>query len=156
MKKYILLLIAIVAFGCSSGPKPIDYGNDQCDFCQMTIVDKRYGSELVSETGKVFKFDAIECMVNYYKRGEIEREKLASYLVTDYTNPGELIDAIHSHYLVSDQLPSPMGLNITAFKDETTANEFQQENSGRIYTWNSLNEHFNQLSPLADPVNHHQ
>ena len=43
--------------GCSKGPKPIDYGNDGCHFCKMTIVDKIHGSELITEKGKVFKFD---------------------------------------------------------------------------------------------------
>ena len=30
----------------------------------MTIVDPRYGAELVTTKGKVYKYDAVECLIN--------------------------------------------------------------------------------------------
>ena len=60
---WLLGLIFISA--CTVEPQPIQYGRDNCAFCKMTIVDGRYGSELVSSKGKVFKFDAVECLINF-------------------------------------------------------------------------------------------
>ena len=45
---------------CNAGPVPIAYGTDQCATCHMGITDPRFGSEAVSTTGKVWKFDSAE------------------------------------------------------------------------------------------------
>ena len=65
LKHYSILLIALLVFSCNSSPQPIDYGNDGCHFCKMTIVDKVHAAEIVTKKGKVYKFDATECMVNF-------------------------------------------------------------------------------------------
>ncbi|MEK6481350.1 nitrous oxide reductase accessory protein NosL [Catalinimonas sp. 4WD22] len=152
-KQFAFAILALVVFfsGCSVEPQPISYGEEQCQYCQMTIVDQRYGSELVSDKGKVFKFDAIECMVNFYKTEQIEQEEIAHHLVTGFTEPGVLIKAEEAYYLKTDQMPSPMGLNMTAFRNKEIAQQFQQENGGELYSWEQLNEQFDTFWPLADP-----
>ncbi|MDF9801339.1 copper chaperone NosL [Catalinimonas alkaloidigena] len=146
----ILVLILFIN-GCSVEPQPINYGEEQCQYCQMTIVDQRYGSELVSAKGKVFKFDAIECMVNFYKTDQLAHEDIAYSLVTGFTKPGLLINAKEAYYLKTDQMPSPMGLNMAAFQNKEIAQQFQQENGGELYRWKQLNEQFDTIWQLADP-----
>ena len=150
MKHTIIILIfisSLLLLACSSGPQPIAYGNDQCAYCQMTIVDQQYGSELVTETGKVFKFDAVECMINHCQKELDGKQKVDLHLITSFTSPGELTDATAAHYLVSDQLPSPMGMNITAFADKATAEKFQKDHHGNLYQWKDLVDNFSNLSP---------
>lgn len=138
---------AMVAFltvglitGCSSGPQPINYGQDACVYCKMTIVDKQHAAQVVTKTGKAFKYDAIECMMNDLK--EWEHPEVKHYLVADYTNPGELADATNAHYLISQAIPSPMGEFLTAFENENDRIETMKDVSGQSLSWTDLKSEF--------------
>lgn len=137
MKKLTLLLFtALIAFSCSNGPQPITYGQDGCHFCKMTIVDRQHASQLVTTKGKVYKFDAIECMVHY-----MEDENGTDYshvLVADFKEPGQLIDAKTASYLISPEISSPMGAFLSAFNSKEIAKKTQAMYSGDIYSWDSL------------------
>jgi copper chaperone NosL len=133
----ILLSITLLAWSCTPGPEPIEYGADECDYCRMTIVDIQHGAEVVTAKGRVYKFDAIECMVHYVN--EKGPETFHSFWVNDYTRTtGELFDATACTYLISPNIPSPMGAFLSAFEKEGTAKEFQQEKTGEVYTWEGL------------------
>ena len=137
-----MLPALLIVMGCAVEPKPIAYGSDPCNFCRMTIVDHQHGAELVTSKGKVYKFDAVECMLNFL-RGT-EEESVALFLVNGYTNPGELLDATSSTYLISEGIPSPMGAYLTAFENETAAIKAQKEHGGSLYTWEQIKNRFNQ------------
>jgi copper chaperone NosL len=64
-KGIIPIFIMIMLIACNPERKPIQYGEDKCAFCRMSIVDQRFGGEIVTQKGKVYMFDAVECMVNY-------------------------------------------------------------------------------------------
>ncbi len=134
-------LISIVIFAslflaCSTKPQEIEYGFDGCHFCKMTIVDKIHGAEIITKKGKVFKFDAIECMVNYSK--EIDLGTVAGYLTNHYENPEELIDATKATFLISESIPSPMGAFLTAFEGKAEAARIQVEKGGDLYSWDEI------------------
>jgi copper chaperone NosL len=126
---------------CTPTPEPIEYGSDMCDFCKMSIVDAQHGAELVSSKGKVFKFDAIECLIGYSK--EKKDTQFAFELVNDYSTPKELIEAKQSTFLISENLSSPMGANLTAFGDKKNAEEMLSAKGGKLFSWSELNDHFN-------------
>lgn len=137
MKKLLFLLpLAWLAAACSPVPQPVEYGSDLCAHCQMTIVDKPFAAELVTKKGKVFKFDAVECMVNYL--AEKDEADFALFLVQDYEQPGEWQDAGQSFYLISEALPSPMGGHLSAYRDEAGAKKMQAEKGGVVYGWEQL------------------
>lgn len=121
---------------CSPAPQPIDFGADVCSHCKMTIVDKQHAAELVTGKGKVFKFDAIECMLDYLQANE--DTEFAFYLVRDFNQPEDWQDARTSHYLISQAVPSPMGAYLSAFKDENGALELRNEKGGEVFDWQSL------------------
>ena len=79
--------------GCTPGPQPLNYGVHECDSCRMTLMDERYGGELVTNTGKIYTFDSVECLASYLESGEVPREKVHGAYVTDYGTPGQLIPA---------------------------------------------------------------
>ncbi|MFP5470256.1 MAG: nitrous oxide reductase accessory protein NosL [Bacteroidia bacterium] len=128
------LLFILLSFSCSVEPKPISYGSDQCALCKMTISDSRYGSELLTKKGKAYKFDSIECLIHYLN-GEVEEQHVHSVLITDYSSPEKLIDAKNAHYIISENMPSPMGANLTGFADEKIVKEYQEKNTGDVLTW---------------------
>ena len=70
MRLITVLSLLLLFAACSPQPRPIEYGTDLCDFCRMTIVDKQHAAELVTDKGRVYKFDAIECMVNYLEQND--------------------------------------------------------------------------------------
>ena len=57
--------------------------------------------------------------------------------------PEVLIDATQATFLISENIPSPMGAFLSAFKDKTDAEKVQKEKKGTLYSWSSLLEHFN-------------
>ena len=137
---YICGLLIIGLSSCNIGPAPINYGSDGCHYCSMTIVDKQHAAEFVTQKGKVFKFDATECMMNYLK--EIDKTTVALYLVNDYDAPGELINATEATYLISKNIPSPMGEFLTAFKSKEVAERVHAANQGVLLSWAELQDRF--------------
>ncbi len=127
----ILLLVS-----CEVSPKPIDYGSDGCHFCSMTIVDQQHAAEIVTKKGKAYKFDAVECMMNHLK--DIDINTIGLFLVNDYLTPGELVDAKESTFLISKEIPSPMGEYLSAFRSRDVAEQIEAENKGELYTWEEL------------------
>jgi copper chaperone NosL len=141
-KLIIFLIPVLMLASCSGGPVPIEYGTDECNHCRMVIMDHRYGAEIVLETGKALKFDAIECMVGYLKKDIMDHEEGYQVLITDFGDPGNLVDARLSFFLHSKGLPSPMGLFLTAFSTETAAQNALEQHGGHIYTWEQLIQYF--------------
>jgi copper chaperone NosL len=71
---------------------------------------------VVTKTGKVYKFDSVECMVAFVMEGHVPADQVHSAWVTDYLRPGTWLKADEARYLQSVKVRSPMGLNLSAFK----------------------------------------
>jgi copper chaperone NosL len=141
----IIFMLALTSSACSVDPEPIQYGVDNCANCRMTIMDKRFGSEIVTAKGKVYKFDSVECLVEFMENNQKDKEKFSMMLFTPFDQPGKLVDARESHVLHSKNLPSPMGLYLTAFDSEATAMDFKDQYGGKVYCWDGLMENFDLL-----------
>ena len=130
------MALILVLSACSSKPVAIEYGVDGCHFCKMTIVDKLHAAEVVTQKGKVYKFDATECMINFMD--EFDTTTIKLYLSNNYTEPEALIDATTATFLISKKVPSPMGAFLSAFKNKEDAIDVQTAKGGTIYTWEEL------------------
>ena len=141
ISRFIFVVIALVlTVSCTIGPKPIDYGTDGCHYCSMTIVDRQHAAEIVTKKGKVFKFDAVECMMNHLK--DIDISTVGIFLVNDFQTPGELIDAKEATFLISKDIPSPLGEYLSAFRLRKEAEQIEADNNGELLTWNELMTRF--------------
>jgi copper chaperone NosL len=138
----LILLILLLISSCSVESQPINYGSDACEFCKMTIVENRWAAEIVTEKGKVFKYDAIECMMNYMNRNEIASSNLALLLVDDYAQPGVLIEATKATYIISDAIPSPMGAFLSAFGNAKDAETTVAEKGGEVFDFQELKSRY--------------
>ncbi|MCK9400742.1 MAG: nitrous oxide reductase accessory protein NosL [Bacteroidales bacterium] len=146
MKKIFLSAVVILVFvACSVGPEKINYGEDHCVNCEMTIMDKRYGTEIVTAKGKVYKFDSVECLVEYLKGNKVSNENVKLVLVTPFNHPEQLVDASTSQVLHCKNLPSPMGRYLTAFQDEGEALPFREQFGGVLFSWDNLLLEFGNL-----------
>lgn len=145
MKTIKFLAIAVFAIlmnACSVDPEPINYGSDQCDFCKMGIVDKAHAAQYVSEKGKQFKFDAIECLLREISDPAIDNATLAHILVSDYNNPGTLISAKEATFIICKKIKSPMGAYLSAFATDAEAQKVIDELGGDKYNWDSIQAKF--------------
>ena len=135
-------LFSIFLISCSVEPKPIVYNEDQCASCKMLISDQRFVAELVTKKGRVYKYDAIECMAQTV--AEKGTDEYAYLMVTDYHHPGELINAEEAKYLISEDRPSPMGAFLSAYSTETKIENLKNELSEPALNWSQMIKKLNQ------------
>jgi copper chaperone NosL len=133
------LVLTTLAVGCARGPQAIAYGTDACEFCSMTISDDRYGAAIVTVKGRTHKFDSVECMLqSLIEGGKLAGTGVDQWYATSYPNRGTLIPAPSAVYLVSANMPSPMGAGVTAFAKREDAARMQQEKGGDVLDWNGV------------------
>ena len=130
----VLLLLA----GCVAKPRPLVHGRDQCAYCRMTLVEERYGAEIVTRKGRVYPFDAIECMVAFRLSGGLTDEIVHSRWVVDYANPPQLISISEAVVVRSPDLPSPMGMDLTAFQDAESRAPLLSKIRGTRLNWQEV------------------
>ena len=106
----------------------------------MTIVDNQHASELVTDKGKVYKYDAIECMMNHLDKWD--QAEIKFYLVADFDSPKKLVDATQAHYMISQSFPSPMGEFLTGFENRNSRDQLAQNHGGTPLSWEELQREF--------------
>lgn len=134
---YKLLFFAPFIGSCSTGPQPIAYGKDACDYCRMTIMDQKYGGEIIIKKGKLYKFDAPECMAHYYRDHHTEVENMAALLITCYDSPGKMTPVSQAIFMQDEAINSPMGAHTATFPDEQSARKVFPDGE-RIMSWEEL------------------
>jgi copper chaperone NosL len=146
MNKYVIAAAGIILIlACSPSPEPIEYGIDNCAYCQMTIVDKQYGAELVSDKGKIYKYDAIECMVHHQKTEKMMSMPHHLNYITAFDMPGTLHPADSVVIIRSKALPSPMGMFLTAFTDHGNATSVLHGQGAIRLSYRELVGKFNEI-----------
>lgn len=139
LKHYLVAILLLIFYSCNVSPQPIDYGKEACHFCKMTIVDRQHAAEIVTTKGKTYKFDSSECMIHFL--GEFDVATVKLFLSNNYSEPESLIDATQATFLISENIPSPMGANLSAFKSNVDAQNIQDEKGGTLYSWEELLKH---------------
>ena len=116
MKKslvFLTLFLLLLSACINQEPKEVNLHTDECAYCKMVISDQQFASQLVSDKGKSYPFDSIECMAAYaYQTPDVAEN--AKHYAADYTQRGEwlLIDNADIYY--AESVPSPMGLSLFA------------------------------------------
>lgn len=137
--KYMFILVGILVFNaCSIKPEPILYGKDACHTCKMTLVDTKYGAEVVTTKGKMYKFDDTNCLISFLNAGTVPAEEIAHTLIIDFSSPEKLIPAASAFFLASDQFKSPMASNVAAFGSESKQEEYKSNMQGEALTWDEV------------------
>lgn len=111
----------------------------------MSIVDAQFAAEWVTKKGRVYKYDAIECLARQLS----ETQQLSSYeLVCNYLSPGEWIEVDQATFLISPKIPSPMGGYLSAFASLVEAQDVQTQFGGELFTWQQILEKFNDANAV--------
>ncbi len=136
IRNLMSIFVLFTFAGCQVQPDPIEFGKEECSFCKMTIVDRQHAAQLVTNKGKQYKFDAIECMLNSLNEKQNSKGNQI-YLVSDY-GKGTMTKAEDATYLISQGIKSPMGAFLSAFSSKTDAITTKDQQGGEIYTWEEI------------------
>ena len=130
--------LTVTLGSCSTQPQPLRLGKDNCDQCKMTISDQRFGAEIVSKKGKVFKFDDSHCVLAYLDEKKIDKDQVAGIYFTHFLSPHELLNATQTYFLQSPALKSPMNGNVAAFANEDSLHTMISKYYGNKISWEDL------------------
>lgn len=123
---------------CNTQPQAFALGKDICDDCKMTIMENRFGGEIITKKGKVYKFDDAHCLASFLKKDIVKKTDIARTVFIDYDNSKNFLDASSAYFVVSDQLKSPMNSNAASFTTRAEAEKTAKETNGKVFVWNDL------------------
>lgn len=130
----VLLLIS----SCTAKPEAFVIGKDVCSDCKMTIMDPKFGGEIISKKGKVYKFDDARCVANFLKTGEVKATDIDQTVFIDHENKNNFLDVKSLFFVVSPALKSPMNSNAAAFANKAIADKIATQTSGEVKDWDTL------------------
>ncbi|WP_164931560.1 nitrous oxide reductase accessory protein NosL [Longirhabdus pacifica] len=141
----LLFVIALVLVGCSNEqelfePEAIIEGVDICEECNMVIADDHHATQLITEEGKVYKFDDLGDMV-LWKEKNTAKEINVEY-VRDY-NSLEWLKIEDAYFVYDASLHTPMGFGVYSFNEKEDAEQFIAEQEvGKLFSYEQLvNDH---------------
>ncbi len=111
-----------------AGSRPVHVGVDVCPFCNMTVIDARFAAQMVTHTGKVYSYDAIECLVDHlngYGGPKVDpRELYAPDFAASSAKKAVLEPVDELIFLYHKRIRTPMGGGLVAFRKREDAESF--------------------------------
>jgi copper chaperone NosL len=140
IKFLMLMILPLVIISCGrKKPEPIAYGKDSCSECKMTIIDPKFGGEIITKKGKIFKFDDTHCIAKFMERRAVEMGSIHKTYFANYNKSGEWLEVEKAEFVVSSQFKSPMAGNAAAFASKAEADKKSAELAGSKTTnWATL------------------
>lgn len=141
MKLFIrfILFIALLPFtGCSVNPEPFAYGKDNCYTCKMGIIDPKFGTELITSKGKIYKFDDISCMKHFLKSNMVDPAEIKQQVVINFEKENDFLPLEECVFILSPAVKSPMGSHAAAFASREKAVKMNASLNGELLSWKEL------------------
>jgi copper chaperone NosL len=104
----------------------------------MSIADNHFGAEIMTQKGKVYKFDDMHCIAGFIKSKQVDSNDIKDIWLVNYAEPHNFIPAQKAFLFESADLHSPMGGNIANFDDENKLTETMKIMKGQPLTWNEF------------------
>jgi copper chaperone NosL len=133
------VVATLAAVGCAEpAPRAIHYGEDACDHCRMTIADPRFAAQLVTRTGKIFRFDDPRCLANFVAAGDVPSAAVHSIWLNDYGAPESRVQADAAVFVTSGEIRAPMNGQTAAFAKQSDAAALQRTVGGHLQSWQAF------------------
>lgn len=139
-KRFFLLYLTGLLWlsSCSSGPEPFAFGKDLCHTCKMGIIDPKFGAELITKKGKIYKFDDVSCLKHYLRSNATEPSAISQLLVINYEKENDFLPLEKAVFILGPAVKSPMGGNAAAFTDQAAAEKMNTRLQGELISWKEL------------------
>ena len=129
------------------GPAPVRVGALRCPYCSMSVIDARFAAQQVTTGGRVYVYDAIECLVDHIAGHGGPVLAAGWCFVADHeasTRDEASLLSVHVAQLRHHpRLRTPMGGGLVAFASEQQADAFAAErglDGIEVWTWDGLVE----------------
>jgi copper chaperone NosL len=124
---------------CDVKPRVLQPGKDNCDYCQMTVSDLRFGAELITRKGKIYVFDDAHCVIAFIKeKQKVVPADIRDIYISDYSGDHRLVNVNEMHLYNSEELRSPMGGNIAAFSSLDSLHKYMANMKGERVIWDDI------------------
>ncbi len=131
LKNFLATASLVTLASCQpAGPQDFVLEKDQCDNCKMTITNAKYGAEMITEKGRVYKFDDISCMT-MFANSEAEKAANATKYVVDFPS-GKFLELSKAHLISGGSISSPMGGNTQAYETPEAAKKAAESLGAQI------------------------
>jgi copper chaperone NosL len=133
-----VMFIGISLVSCNVKPQAFQLGKDNCYFCKMTVSDPRFGAEIITQKGKIYKFDDVHCLLAFMKSGERASKEIKDVYFVAFNGNHGLIKSQEASLLQSEELHSPMRGNVAAFANANVLRETMDKIKGVPVNWEAL------------------
>ena len=133
-----LLLLLFALGSCNTKPEAIIVGKDVCSYCKMPVSDNRFGAEVITQKGKIYKFDDAHCVLSFLRDAKFLNEKNYAVYFVDFSGNHSLMPVSKSLFLKSEALRSPMNGNVAAFNNSDSLQMAFDKYAGSKLTWSEL------------------
>jgi copper chaperone NosL len=134
----VTIILCLSLMSCNVEPEPLQFGKDGCHHCKMTLMDNKFGAEIVTLKGKIYKFDDVNCMLSFYNSGQVPTDEMKDVLIVDFSKTEKLIDARNALYVKSESIKSPMASNVAAFESNEDLKQMNADWKGIQLSWGEL------------------
>lgn len=141
-KHSILACLLVLLSGCGKEAiqaVPIEEGIDICQVCNMGIADDSFAAEAILHNDRVYKFDDIGCMHEWFK--DQNPTDIKAKFVRDF-HTSAWIPLEQAAFAFDPAFRTPMGYGMYSFQDKKQAEEWiQQEGKGTSLSSDDLEKH---------------
>jgi copper chaperone NosL len=138
VQRAVVTAMLVLFVSCSTKPEPFRPGKDVCYFCKMGITDTRFGGEVITKKGRLYKFDDLHCMISFLRTGGEAETDIAKKLAVNWQKPNEFIDVNAATFVTSPELKSPMGSNTAGFENKQAAENYAAGKLSEITVWQEV------------------
>ncbi len=138
----LLLALCLLPAGCGesevNGPPPTKLGHDPCAECDMIVNEDRYAAgAVVKKDGHAEhqSFDDTGCMLDHAR--EHPELVFTQWFVRD-AKTRQWLPAASAHFVMSEQIHTPMGSGIAAYSSNAEASEAARQFAGLVIDWSAL------------------
>jgi len=131
-------MFAIIFYSCNSIPQRIIIGQDNCAYCNMAFTDARFGGEVVTAKGKVYKFDDVHCLLSFFKEQPAIATQTNTVYLVDFSGKHSLIPVTVAKLFYSAEIQTPMNGNVVAFADSVSLVQGASGLKGNSVSWAEL------------------
>ncbi len=117
--------------GCAPSVPEMLWDTDACDYCRMTVSDRRFGAAAITSGGRTVHFDSIECLAAWV---DAQPEPPRGLWLSDANAPGPLHPLAELRFHRTAAGKSPMGKGFVAVASSAGSTMWD----GPVMTWDEV------------------